>query len=96
MEAPSVGLIRGHCRFCGKEFFASRSNADYCSASCKQKMYRWRLKLRAKEEKMIYLVRDIASYLTYEDSTPSALLVLNKVITEALSQIDKHNVKRVK
>jgi len=91
-----IGLVRCHCGFCGKEFFSKRGSGSYCSASCKQKMYRWRKKLDAKKESALYIIKDIASYLTFEDSTPSALLCLNQIVTEALRQLELHNIKRVK
>jgi len=90
------GLIRTTCAFCGKEVWSAMGTKYYCTASCKQKMYRWRKKLDAKKESALYIIKDIASYLTFEDSTPSAVLCLNQIVTEALRQLEAHNVKRVK
>lgn len=96
MEAPQVGLVRTACAFCGKVIWSKMGTRYYCTPSCKQKMYRWRVKLDSSKEKCISLVKEIASYLTYENSTPSALTALNEVISEAFRQMDQHNVKRVK
>lgn len=39
-------LIVRHCVVCGAVFFANRTDARYCGAACKQKMYRVREKAR--------------------------------------------------
>lgn len=96
MESDRIGLVRCRCLFCGSGFWSKRSTAEYCSPSHKQKMYRWRVKLDVQTKKAVETVKEIASYLTYENSTPSALKALNEVISECFRQMDSHNVKRVK
>jgi len=40
------GCHRHQCGFCGREFFSQRPEAKYCGASCRQRAYRRRLRLR--------------------------------------------------
>jgi hypothetical protein len=41
------GCHRRQCLACGSDFFTSRPEARYCCASCRQRAYRGRLRLRA-------------------------------------------------
>jgi len=89
-------LVRCRCDFCGELFWSKRKTANYCTPSHKQKMYRWRTKLDRNRVLALQQVTTIGSYLTFENSTPSALKALNEVISECFRQMDSHNVKRVK
>lgn len=83
----TTGLVRCRCVFCGRLFWSERDTAQYDTASCKQKMYRWRKKLQAQKLKAFAAVDNIVSYLTYEKSTPAACLALQEIrsrIYEAL------------
>ncbi len=42
----SRGCYRRLCRVCDDVFFASRPEARYCRAACRQRAYRQRLKFR--------------------------------------------------
>lgn len=84
-----INRVRCQCLFCGVHFWSERSTATYCTASHKQKMYRWRTKLHSQKDKCTKIIKEIASYLTYEKSTPTAVAALHEVkhaINEALLQ----------
>ena len=40
------GCYRRVCRVCGTVFYASRPEATYCRAACRQRAYRRRVRLR--------------------------------------------------
>jgi len=95
-EQRKRGLVRCRCLFCGKLFWSERSTAAYDTASCKQKMYRWRRKLDTQTKKVLSGVREIASYLTYDKSTPSAVAALNEIRAEIYEVLLKQKVVIVK
>jgi len=95
-EQRKRGLVRCRCLFCGKLFWSERSTAEYDTASCKQKMYRWRKKLDKKTEKVLADIKEIASYLTYDKSTPSAVAALNQIRAEIYEVLLKQKVVIVK
>jgi len=88
--------VRCRCLFCGKLFWSERSTAEYDTASCKQKMYRWRKKLDSQTRKVLQGVREIGSYLTYDKSTPAAVGALNQIRHEISDLLLKHQVVVVK
>jgi hypothetical protein len=88
--------VRCRCLFCGKLFWSERSTAEYDTASCKQKMYRWRKKLDTQTKKVLQGVRELASYLTYDKSTPAAVNALNQIRHEISDLLLKHQVVVVK
>jgi len=82
-------LVKCVCVFCGTSFWSDRSTAKYCTASHKQKMYRWRVKLHSQKAKALSTIQEIRSYFTYPDSVPLATAVLHELkhaINEALLQ----------
>jgi len=89
-------LVRCRCLFCGQLFWSERSTAEYHSASCKQKMYRWRKKLATQTEKVLRGIKEIGSYLTYDKSTPMAAVALHKIKAEIAETLLTHMVKEVK
>lgn len=91
-----TGLVRCRCLFCGKLFWSERSTAEYDTASCKQKMYRWRKKLVSQTDKVLRGIREIGSYLTYDKSTPSAVAALNQIRSEVYELLLNNNVIIVK
>lgn len=89
-------LIRCRCVFCGKIFWSERSAAMYCSGSCKQKMYRWRIKLVKQHEKARDCINEIVSYLKYDKSTPAATQKLLELKSQILEALLEHKVIIVK
>ena len=87
LEQKQRGLVRCKCLWCDAVFWSERGTAEYDTASCKQKMYRWRKKLEAQKLKAFACVDAITSYLKYDKSTPTACLALQEIrsrIYEAL------------
>jgi len=96
-EIPKTrGLVRCRCVFCGKLFYSERGTASYDTASCKQKMYRWRKKLDAQTKKVLAGIQEIASYLTYDKSTPSAVQALQEIRSTVLTVLLDNKVVVVK
>lgn len=97
-EAEQIrrGLVRCRCQFCGKIFYSERSSAQFDKASCKQKMYRWRKKLDAETKKVLGAIQHIASYLTYDKSTPKAVAALNDIRHEISEVLLKNKIQAVK
>jgi len=59
-------------------------------------MYRWRKKLNTQTAKVVRGVREIASYLTYDKSTPAAVAALNEIRHEISELLLKQKVVVVK
>jgi len=95
-EQIKRGLVRCNCTFCGKLFWSERGSAQYCTASCKQKMYRWRIKLTKEHTKAKQCIDNIASYLIYDKSTPAAVAVLHELKGTILEALLKAKVIGVK
>jgi len=95
-EQKSRGLVRCQCAFCGRLFWSDRSTAVYDTASCKQKMYRWRKKLDTQTVKVIVGINEIASYLKYDKSTPSAVNALQEIRACVLTVLLNAKVQVVK
>lgn len=95
-DRKPASLIRCRCLFCGQLFWSGRSDTTYCKASCKQKMYRWRRKLDTETTKALVQIRKIASYLTYDKSTPFAVAALNQIRAEIYETLLKQKVVIVK
>ena len=91
----NMAVVR-RCKFCGGKFFSERGTGEYCQASCKQKFYRWRKKLSTSRTKAIKLIKEIASYATYEDTTPAVALALAEVSSAISDELSRVNIKIVK
>jgi len=95
-ELSKRGLVRCQCQFCGRLFWSDRSSAIYDTASCKQKMYRWRKKLDTQTAKVIKGIDEIASYLKFDKSTPSAVSALQEIRAHVLTVLLEAKVQVVK
>jgi len=95
-EQVKRGLVRCRCVFCGRMFWSERITAQFDTASCKQKMYRWRKKLDTKTKKVLADIKEIGSYLTYDKSTPSAVAALNQIRAEIYELLLQQKVVIVK
>lgn len=94
-ESHGMAVVR-RCKFCGGKFFSERGSGEYCQASCKQKFYRWRKKLSKSRDKSIQLVKEIASYATYEDTTPAVALALAQISSAISDELSRVNIKIVR
>jgi hypothetical protein len=67
------GLVRKKCRFCGTTFWASRSDAQFCTKSHRQMFSRWRKRLALVATRSQIDLQNVASYLDFPDSRDTAL-----------------------
>lgn len=89
-------LIRRECFFCGRAFWAYRTDAKYCSGRCRQRAMRWRAKLQTAEARAIGALAEVASYIDYEDSRPSGVHALLRLQQKVADLLIKHGVQKVK
>lgn len=79
VEDIQPGLVRRTCRFCGKTFWASRSDAQFCTKSHRQMFSRWRKRLPLVADRATIDLQNLASYLDFPDSRDSALELLGDI-----------------
>jgi|SRR5882724_1224673 len=89
-------LISRTCWFCGEKFWASTSNAQYCTPAHKQKAYRWRTKVTQQKVRAFRCISQLAQYLDYEPTTPAATLALSEIRTRIVETLLEKKVQVVK
>lgn len=72
-------MVGKTCLFCGKHFLARRCDAQFCSASCRGKFYRWRKKLRTLYTQTLSNIQAMGGYLSFQDAKPSAVEALKSL-----------------
>lgn len=82
MSAPVNQLRLETCVFCGEHFSSKRNDRKTCSGRCRTRLARWRKRLDLHEKKASLELAEIASYLRYPDSVPSAVAALRTLKQE--------------
>jgi hypothetical protein len=94
--ARSPTLVARRCAFCGKTFWASRSDAKFHTPHCRAAFYRWRKRLPYYSDRVERIVNEMASYLAYDDAKPLAARLLTDAENLITQKLREANIQRVK
>lgn len=95
-EEKQPYMVGKTCTFCGKHFLAKRCDAQFCSASCRAKYHRWRVKLRKLHTQVLGDLQEMGGYLRYADATPSAVEALKSISASIRDMLASAGVRMVK
>jgi hypothetical protein len=88
--------VRNTCFFCGSQFFSIRPDAKYCSAKCRQRSARWRVKLTHLRERLKHDVTEVAEYMEHTSCKPAAAAHLRNTIRQIEAELVMHGIMEVK
>ncbi|CAG1013053.1 hypothetical protein ANRL4_04825 [Anaerolineae bacterium] len=89
-------MVGKTCMFCGQHFLAKRCDAQFCSASCRGKFHRWRVKLRKLHTQILSELQEMSGYLRYENAKPSAVEAFKSVAGSIRDILASAGVRAVK
>jgi Fe-S-cluster-containing dehydrogenase component len=83
------------CAFCGQFIPKGRSDKGYCSSSCKQKAYRWRIKQQRYASDAALAIANLASYIDYPEMQYKAVGALQELKKHIDAVMAEHGVRKV-